>query len=505
MRILIVGGGPSGLITAYVLALSRRHSKIVLIEKYPQRSREQILVVEEHLFSILTHILGKETIDNICKTDLPAFDTSGACFLGKGNPNNLQLRTLRIKDLEEIFLNALKTFDNVMLLYPEHIDGRSDIKYEGNGSFLFTVTQGNFQNYNDQKLSYSPNVVIAADGINSTIAKMFGNITYKETLRESKGYVHFIDHEIPNHIHKNIDIETSVNCSQNRYRFFVGRFPNKEVKNQVGKSYLGIQLYPDEKINLAELVRNGLRYYGIEERNIQLKNEEVFDIKPCIKSRCYDLVDGMSIFYIGDSYISVNFFSGTGVNYGAAMAIVLADLLSFSSCPINDFDNFVNSYINLDFSKAVQLSDFINIKTEKFNEFILLLPYIQRSRILSLDSNERKKFILSMPSFIQYTTNQKLPDCLADKTRAILNISNKYNKFDNIVQNIMTKYNYRNAVLKYENYPVLISKRNYVPLTETELALYIGEQVYYLGNSDNGWIIIMNSLGKTGYVPATYF
>ena len=182
MRILIVGGGPSGLITAYILALSRRHSKIVLIEKYPERSREQILVVEQHLFSILSHILGKETLQNICKTDLPAFDIYGTCFLGKRTPNNLELRTLRIKDLEEIFLNALKKFDNVMLLYPEHKDGRSDIKYEGNGSFLFNVTKGKFKNHEVNTFSYSPDVVVAADGMNSTIAKIFGNTKCKETL-----------------------------------------------------------------------------------------------------------------------------------------------------------------------------------------------------------------------------------------------------------------------------------------------------------------------------------
>ena len=489
MRILIVGGGPSGLITAYILALSRRHSKIVLIEKYPERSREQILVVEEHLFSILSHILGKETIQGICKTDLPAFDINATCFLGKRAPNNLKLHTLRIKDLEEIFLNELKKFDNVMLLYPEHIEGRSDIKYEGNGTFLLNVTTGKFKNHDVETFSYSPNVVVAADGMNSTIAKIFGNMTCRETLPTSKGYVHLIDYELPHHIHKNIDIETSVNCSQNRYRFFVGRFPNTNVK-----SYLGVQLYNDEKYNLNELVKNGLRYYGIEERHIQLKTKTVFDIKPCIKSSSYDVIDGMSIFYIGDSYISVNFFSGTGVNYGAAMAIILADLLSYSSCPINEFNNFVNSYINLDFSKSVQINADLNfVNDEKFNKFISLLPYMQRTRILSLDTNERKRFILSMPSFAQYITNQKIPDCLADKTKAVLNISEKLKKFDNIIQNLMLKYQ------------VLISKRNHVPLTCTELPLYTGEQVHYIENSSNGWIKVMNMSGQIGYVPESYF
>ena len=489
MRILIVGGGPSGLITAYILALSRKHSKIVLIEKYPERSREQILVVEEHLFSILSHILGKDFVENICKTDLPAFDISGTCFLGKSTPNNLELRTLRIKDLEEIFLNELKKFDNVMLLYPEHIDGRSDIKYEGNGSFLLKVTKGYFKNHNVEIFSYSPDVVVAADGMDSTIAKIFGNMTCKETLSSSKGYVHLIDDELSQHIHKNINIENSVNCSQNRYRFFVGRFPNTKVK-----SYLGIQLYNDEKFDLNELVRNGLRYYGINEKNIQLKNETVFDIKPCIKSRSYDLIDGMSIFYIGDSYISVNFFSGTGVNYGAAMAIVLAELLSYSSCPIVEFNNFVNTYINLDFSKSVQLNADLNfINDEKFNEFISLLPYIQKTRILSLDVNERKKFILSMPSFTQYITNQKIPDCLADKTRAVSNIFDKLNTFDNIIHNLMLKYR------------ILTSKMPYVPLTSTELPLNIGEQVYFIQNSANGWIKVKNMCGNTGYVPKSYF
>jgi 2-polyprenyl-6-methoxyphenol hydroxylase-like FAD-dependent oxidoreductase len=450
-NILIIGGGPIGLTMCYMLAASGVNN-VTLVESRPLYKREQVIQIDRHVADVLDFITSSNYRNNLCNVDLPSSDFNGECIISDTFPNNLELKTITTKNFEKIFYDNLKQkFKNITLLYPVD-NNKVEWEYR-NGVFKIKTTndsgpKDNFRNMDISSFEIKPEIVIAADGGNSQIAKIFGNLddpnSFNVPIKNTVGCISFINEPIKEKKINNFKEETV--CVQNRYRFFYSD----------ERCYLGLQLGIGEKgqskSEIEKLLKGGLQYYGLDPNKYTFEIGDEFTINPCRRKHCYQMEDNMCIIYVGDAFTRVNYFSGTGMNYGILKAVYLADLL-------NNHENIkyicekYDKYYKPDCpdgilheSEVVMISDYQQ-NDIKIGEFKLLLPLHQQNRLNKCSSDIQNKIICTMPSFQKYLKDGSKPNCNMEKKHTIDMLLMQSEEFSNEIKKVLNKY--------VTNYPLI--------------------------------------------------
>lgn len=373
-NLLILGGGPVGLVTAYFLQKSIPNFKTVLVEKRPKYTRTYQLFLAEDTFDTLPYEIQKGLWGYGrygCYILPPPIDAKGYCFINP--PIDTQVPDhyySAIYDNEFFDIDSLtgrRTFKRLMSIpigvfenameellrikYPQIkiIKPRTDTEYNivenndtsarGLNSYVVkdetgTIVEKNLFRNNDAMYNYI---------IDTTGAQSLEQVREKEgsssspqsetalTLIVKSDFSH-IKHAMTS---KNVDLRPA----QNNSRFF----SNNEKWHT---ALLSIRNLPDNanfynksagKIEWTDISEDNQKYIKNEYTkytNKDLNPADITQINLILieltnRSEHFETLSNDTFkFYVGDSACAVHFFSGTGINNGIRMATKLTEMLT---------------------------------------------------------------------------------------------------------------------------------------------------------------------------------
>ena len=361
LKVIIIGGGPVGMITALLINRTDKQNNydINIYEKYSDFIRKQLVLITPSTQKMLRNFID---IDKLCNVSPPFTDIYGNCFkepfILPGEPGHL--KSISIKKLEKILRHQVNETENIKIHnYPMIMYQDIDIfrnKYENiityDGKDLITLNMKT----NIKTILNMKNVkfIIGADGINSTVAKIF-NLGTMQTKFVSRAYIHLFSSNVSkNIIKKHIPyFDESKQLTQNRFRLFL----NTHNFRSIDPHYLGVQLYKNEDVT-KESLQETLK---IAKLCFNINSPDFFNISDNFKKGIFDINVGkrenvskyadissqkIPIFLVGDSAIGVNFFTGTGVNAGFLMAKYIATYVAFTKSfklDINRYEYFLKN------------------------------------------------------------------------------------------------------------------------------------------------------------------
>jgi hypothetical protein len=188
---------------------------------------------------------------------------------------------------------------------------------------------------------------------------------------------HIIQHRFRAFISKD-NIYVAIMISKAEYEY-LKRTTNGNIDDRGKKEYMNFiadRRNRDSNTYLKYLIDSALYYYGmINSKNVNtIFNRISFDIIPVSLSRVIDgniinIPEGRNtqvIYPIGDTALGVNFFSGSGVNYGFEMADLLFNHIVHNTTYI-DYNDSMNNLLN----RALETSTsfFINFNQVSIYEY----------------------------------------------------------------------------------------------------------------------------------------
>jgi hypothetical protein len=370
-NLLIKGGGPTGLITAYFLHKSIPNLKIVLVEKRKKYTRNYQIMLNEDTFDTLPYEIKQSFWGygtHGCYVLPPPIDAKGYCFINPpGNlevPNHYYSSTYPNEYFNVNSLTGRRTFKKLMTIpigvfenameelirikYPEikiirptedndeyTIHETPDSEARGLNKYCVKNKSGKIVSQNLFSNDAMYNYIVDASGAQSISTEGTEGTEGTDvalTLIVKSNFDHIRKHMTE----KNVDLQSP----QDNTRFFsnnekwhtalfsIRNLPHKadfydkhtgEIKwadisdenrtyiNKEYKKYTGKDIVPNE-IERIDLI------------NLELKNRHAMFGK--------DSSNGVYTFYVGDSACNVHFFSGTGINNGIRMATKLTEMLT---------------------------------------------------------------------------------------------------------------------------------------------------------------------------------
>lgn len=373
MIVYILGAGPVGLLTAIKLIdLYKENVVVVFFEKREVYTRERVLFINSY---ILNNVLPKELLthsklaeygcilENLPNRDLATCGTSDNL---KG-PNKLAISTRALEDDLKSVLDLPQYKSQVRFIYHDGIDQ----KYIETVNEKFTPHVFIGADGGNLSTKLYPNQLPATEKLTKDIYRLpIGFSEHDlETRKITYGIVaQFIPEEGDTHPRK----DTRFPTRQNRYRVFRQQFKNYHKQDPKNKNrfvdeplsyYIAIQINEAERNQVVKelgdkewvqsytmgdssskgkyldrllydasrlynfTLKPGRKFNGLSvfELNVAKMNPENYSRMITINSPYNINRDGAQekryIWFplIGDSILSVNFFSGTGVNAGFGM------------------------------------------------------------------------------------------------------------------------------------------------------------------------------------------
>lgn len=327
-KILVVGGGPVGLIFSILIKLDFNLDKlydITILEKRPTYDRQQIILINSESYNLLPdkvkHEIWLKDGHPGCFILPPTKDPEANCYLQK-----LDLSSAPIFMIEQE-LHKYASNLNIDILRPS------------NSEELFNIDiTPEYINLNDQSLDYD--IVVGADGANSEVrSKMLETLT-KEKFTPLWGLT-IIDQLTPQDIGGILDRPTQ------EYQDLILSRPDQNesriFRTTYGLLYLAFVITQTEALQVQDYLSSSQNSNNIEWLKDKLqqtclnikthkcpqinpRNTSVFGVKPTYSLK-YSKMSQKPIYLIGDALVNTNFFTGSGFNVGLKSAKILVDLL----------------------------------------------------------------------------------------------------------------------------------------------------------------------------------
>lgn len=366
MKVAIIGGGPVGLYTALLL----RNHTVTLFEKRSDYIRNQIFLIQRNHFDSLPVQIRKNMEKYSCFINNAFTTTDAGCF----NATSRQFSfSCRISDFEKELKTYLKQFKTIEF-----------------------ITK-NVSNNQIRQLMQDYDIIIGADGRDSIVGKEMSldKTFYPNLTRQGLGVIFTFTQE----------------PKQNKRKFSQHLFRGFKTKN--GHGYLGVRLISSNtpKKEVDRLIHLGLKYYGFE--GVKISSVFSVSVTPFFRQQVISKTKSkisisktsnkLSVL-VGDSAVGVDYFTGSGVNFGFDMAKSLVKHLKKNSFP-NKLDILMKKYTQ----------DYIKISSTN-------LIRLERTRLRHLKNvlkmpNEKLLKIakrIFKPELIPFLTHQDLSILLYD-------------------------------------------------------------------------------------------
>lgn len=359
LNVMIVGGGPVGLMTARLLLEQDKNNRyrVSVLEKRPEYTRDQVLLIDEMTISLMPDEVVKAIWDDAlegCWVLPPMANSSGTCYR-KQVPiwSDTRPRQFAYDGLDHIptATVSIGTFERHMLdwlrrTYPvqRFVSLRPDSADE---PFEITLKPDSVK-LNGKKLAVD--ILIGADGAGSQVRSqilrsdtvpLFAN----DDLFKMTGVT--VIAKLPPYTVQRLDppsfeltrakIRESLARPANGYeRWRLFRLPD-------GTNYFAFLITPRERPYFAEFIRHKdmdspaaeflidrmafiCRSSGtVDCDRMTIESIATFDVVPQMSRIFSRLEPSFPVYLVGDALATTNFFSGTGMNDGVYMANFLTN------------------------------------------------------------------------------------------------------------------------------------------------------------------------------------
>lgn len=324
--VLIIGGGPVGLMTSILLKDKKPQLNIQVIELRAENTRKQILIVDDNFYKIIPEKV-KEMIwgkgNKGCYVFAPSKDRFMRCYVNK--TSTIPFASASIDVLQNAFMTYAKTIGVKV-----HTPPAGKMEYVKFNPKKNIVTFKKSKDSNPIKLHYK--YLIGADGKNSTVREKVLATEYvnqkKDFDAQTGVYLLKLKHA------KTYEKPTSKNESkttQHRVRLFV---------TQDNNGYIGIALSNDEykslnnkniksKKELPERIQHTmdryLKLYGYNSSDVEIVSGSAFEIDLFKAKNVAEKIGDGYHFIVGDAAFNIHFFTGSGLNLGISTAQCLVE------------------------------------------------------------------------------------------------------------------------------------------------------------------------------------
>lgn len=419
-NVLIIGGGPIGLLTGLMLA--KRKIKTIIVEKRKNVSRKQILIINNLVY---------ESLPNIVKKNLFEHDSGSGCFVLPAAQANsdykcFRKRTNKDKDVIPFASVRIDKLQSELVKYVQSLNEKIPIELIF-GEISFDMEK-NLAYIGKRKIKY--NILIGADGSNSFMRDKIFKIPKDKAVyeyRDLKKFQHVINRnyfmkdkqttyyyplnatsnemkkwpEFKNHtVIATIKLPSAINkkstqliqsqliqsrltskqydewqekhlktIPQHHYRFFI---------TPTNSAYIAMTLSPSEfktsKSNIIKKIKNFLyELYDIPQSSIIIDPNDVsFITVELYRSRYFakQLTPHSIGFLVGDAAFNTHYFTGNGLNVGILMATKLVTLITqffkksiTNENMIRDYDVYMNESIDNAEGRSYEIwVDYDNVK-----------------------------------------------------------------------------------------------------------------------------------------------
>jgi 2-polyprenyl-6-methoxyphenol hydroxylase-like FAD-dependent oxidoreductase len=310
-KVLIVGGGPTGLWLAIEINARNPTVDIEIWEKRDEYTREQIVLLHDETIRNFPPIIRRQLFGKRgagCYVKPPPMDQLARCYIYRYS--NQILGTVVIKELEHVLASYL----------------HNKVKFTKK-----TATETALQNATT-KYDY----IIGCDGKQSIVRKFIGGKLERNTI--GYGLVMTFDSPEPalvrpnNKVVRGIQSGATQHIPQHRFRGFRSRGMNYYIAVQLRKNEYDrvthARTLDDTPAYFQKLGQQAAAFYGMvlpdTLRNVKVAS---FPIELSISNVISDNIGKTRIAIIGDAFLGVNFFSGLGVNWGMMQATTLAKVI----------------------------------------------------------------------------------------------------------------------------------------------------------------------------------
>lgn len=321
-KILIVGGGPVGLITAIGIkenpVLAKKFS-VTVLESRPTYDRKNIILLDQTSYNLVNKWvkIWNQQDPLGCFVLSPSQDTKCTCYL-TNDPKN-SFATVPIYLLEIGLWEHAKKL-GIRILKPQTKEENFNIRIEKNAIFL-----------NDKPLIFD--IVVGADGANSKVREIMLGVGTTEKIKPAYGLVitEQMTKEEMGGIQWKPETDLATQKIQHEFRAF---------RTPFGLVYLALLLNTDQHKDITQALEKkqipSWVYTKISEvcnlihlsKCVEIKPENIsiFPVRPTFSER-FSRLSPFPIYLVGDSLVNANFFSGSGLNVGIAGASLFLQLL----------------------------------------------------------------------------------------------------------------------------------------------------------------------------------
>jgi 2-polyprenyl-6-methoxyphenol hydroxylase-like FAD-dependent oxidoreductase len=377
MNIIIIGGGPIGLLTAIKFALYK-DNQITIYDKRIKRTRKQIIVLDRNAYNILPGKIKRSSYFG--SVNPVALDQSGEVHDSSHSGNVC----IQINKLEKILLEYISSIKNITI-----INTKLDI-----------ISMGNLLNKNDNTL------FVAADGYKS-ITRTFlkcdtinTNVSYGLTALYKRDNKSCLRDDVNIIKKKGVSVRHILGIDQHRYRGFRSTNGYNHISLQLTEKEFGTisnniktaKELPDIILNILE---SGAIFYGMKLPSDLSKIEiTLFPIKVHNAKMVSHTFRSNKIILLGDSANGPNFIGASGVNTGIKMIRELFRIIN--KYPLNWFDHYENAVAYLLFQTMNTMlnytidEDYVNtIMDEYDDEQLNRFGYVHNVYVNNLPKKEK--------------------------------------------------------------------------------------------------------------------
>lgn len=340
-KIIILGGGPVGLSTAYQLWLMN-FKNITVIEKRKEYTRKQIITLNVQTWGFN---FPKEVIDKLLKKEA-CYNYSAST---QAEPNCIvSYSTKEFKHFSYPIIVKINSLEKEMLKYM-----KNKIKIIINDNIIL---DNKLITVNKLKIPYD--ILIGADGSKSTVRKKWFKTISVKIPNISQIVYAIIYYKPP----KSITSKFMTHNYISKFETVSLNFPNEQLRSRISvlkdsSIMLSLMIFEKTTISsLKKLIDNTFTLYNMDHKIQKYQTGEIIKFPlNFYKSNKYIQKNaaGNTVALVGDAAFNTHFFSGYGLNIG----VILSTLLILSPEKYNELGSDMQKY-----SQYLINSNFINIK-----------------------------------------------------------------------------------------------------------------------------------------------
>lgn len=334
MKVLIVGGGPVGLFTAYQF-LKNSSNTVEVLEKRELKkwaTRTPAIALQPDVLEHFDKKLLRECAKLTCVIhSQPAKASSLPCYRQVSSKRGVNIRTIVIGDLEKCLRKTLEKNKSFTMLHKDQTSAELE-EYIAKNHFelVIAATGGRTTWVHDQiKAKSKEHATCVGPSCTPESLDQYGVVAIGAPATEVKRSKHHevdTQHDIHGFLTRKGDI-------------YLGMVENKEAfLAQKAKGVNG-----DPTPHTLERLHKALEFYGVKKGSWPVKwRVSAFGISP-LKSY-FPLtasVDGVRLALIGDNVVTPHFMGGQGINNGFRSAVYLAKCQGPRMFNLLKYDKFI--------------------------------------------------------------------------------------------------------------------------------------------------------------------